>query len=123
MRSLLCQRKIRSRISSTRPEPVTLVPSKTSNWSTVRMYELMQEQRRQGVDVLWRRKEWLRLFDAKHAAFPPFFHPHLETVEKFRETCHELTLKLLRCFAISFGLDKEYFANGALSSMCSDFRS
>jgi len=43
---------------------------------------------------------------------PPFFYSHIETVEKFRATCHQLTLQLMRCFAISFGLDPDYFANG-----------
>jgi isopenicillin N synthase-like dioxygenase len=43
---------------------------------------------------------------------PPFFYPHIDTIETFRGTCHQLAKKLLRCFAISFGLDPDYFASG-----------
>jgi len=45
-------------------------------------------------------------------SLPPFFYSHIETIETFRATCHQLAKKLLRCFAISFGLDVDYFANG-----------
>jgi isopenicillin N synthase-like dioxygenase len=51
-------------------------------------------------------------FDSSTPSIPPFWYQHLDTIEKFRATCHELTLKLLRCFAISFGLHPEYFAKG-----------
>ena len=45
-------------------------------------------------------------------SLPPFFYPHIETIETFRATCHQLAMKLLRCFAISFGLDPNYFVDG-----------
>jgi isopenicillin N synthase-like dioxygenase len=51
-------------------------------------------------------------FNSSTPSVPRFWYPHLETIENFRATCHDLTLKLLRCFALSFGLDPEYFASG-----------
>jgi isopenicillin N synthase-like dioxygenase len=53
-------------------------------------------------------------YDSSTPSLPPFFYSHIGTIETFRATCHELALKLMRCFAISFGLDPEYFANGTL---------
>lgn len=45
-------------------------------------------------------------------SLPPFFYPHIETIEAFRATCHQLVMRLLRCFSISFGLDPDYFVKG-----------
>jgi isopenicillin N synthase-like dioxygenase len=45
-------------------------------------------------------------------SLPPFFSPHIQQIEEFRSTCHQLTIKLLKCFAISFGLEPNYFADG-----------
>jgi isopenicillin N synthase-like dioxygenase len=43
---------------------------------------------------------------------PHFFYSHIEAIETFRATYHQLAMKLLRCFAISFGLGPDYFVNG-----------
>jgi len=34
-------------------------------------------------------------------SLPQFFYPHIQQLEAFRSTCHQLTIKLLRCFAVS----------------------
>jgi len=46
------------------------------------------------------------------ASVPPYWYDHIETVENFRHTCHSLAMKLMRCFAISFGLEPDFFVNG-----------
>ncbi len=55
-------------------------------------------------------------YSASTPSLPPFFYPHIETIETFRATCHQLAKKLLRCFAVSFGLDPDYFVNGTYLS-------
>ena len=55
-------------------------------------------------------------YSASTPSLPPFFYPHIETIEIFRATCHQLAKKLLRCFAVSFGLDPAYFVNGTYLS-------
>jgi hypothetical protein len=52
-------------------------------------------------------------YDASNPSVPTFWHPYIPALEEFRATCHQLTLKLLKCFAISLGLeDSDYFASG-----------
>jgi isopenicillin N synthase-like dioxygenase len=51
-------------------------------------------------------------YNASTPSVPMFWHPYIPMLEEFRAKCHQLTLKLLQCFAISMGLDKNYFVNG-----------
>jgi len=55
-------------------------------------------------------------------SLPQFFYPHIQQLEAFRSTCHQLTIKLLRCFAISFGLAPNYFADGTGQLFVSESR-
>ena len=42
---------------------------------------------------------------------PPFWREHVERIESFKHTCHDLIIKLLVCFAIAMDLpDKNFFA-------------
>jgi len=51
-------------------------------------------------------------FTAESGNIPPYWHEKIATVERFRQTCHDLTIKLLRAFAISFKLEPGFFADG-----------
>jgi len=42
---------------------------------------------------------------------PPFWHDHTQKVEAFKHKCHELTIKLLECFALALNLpDRNFFS-------------
>jgi len=56
-------------------------------------------------------------FNPERPSLPPYWYDHVETVERFRSTCHDLTRKLLRSFAISFGLEPDFFAQGHLDTL------
>ena len=43
-------------------------------------------------------------------ALPPYWHHHLNEVERFKHTCHGLVIKLLTCFALAMDLPADYFA-------------
>lgn len=46
------------------------------------------------------------------SALPPFWHDHVEKLEKFKHECHGVIMKMLVCFALAMGLpDKNYFAD------------
>lgn len=45
-------------------------------------------------------------------ALPPYWHEHIEQIEAFKHSCHELVIKLLVCFALAMELpDSNYFAD------------
>jgi hypothetical protein len=94
-------------MSSISIEPVTSDLSKTSNCS-VRFSDIRNKDDKASMYFGGVRNG----YSPSTPSVPPLFYPHIETIETFRATCHQLAMKLLRCFAISFELDPDYFANG-----------
>ena len=97
----------RSRTFLTQPGPVMLalfVTSRTYEWCS----NLRNKDDKESMYFGGARNG----YSPSTPSLPPFFYPHIQQLEAFRSTCHQLTIKLLRCFALSFGLAPNYFADG-----------